>query len=51
MKRVENVLGLGWEHYAEGQELQSESAAFRKKRDTRPVFDLAARHQPAQHGR
>ncbi|KAH9487400.1 Dynein heavy chain, cytoplasmic [Psilocybe cubensis] len=39
MKRVEDVLGKGWEHYAEGQKLQSESTAFRKKLDTRPVFD------------
>ena len=39
MKRVEDVLGKGWEHYAEGQKLQSESSAFRKKLDTRPVFD------------
>ena len=38
MKRVEDVLGKGWEHYAEGQKLQSESNAFRKKLDTRPVF-------------
>ncbi|KIJ14883.1 hypothetical protein PAXINDRAFT_169564 [Paxillus involutus ATCC 200175] len=39
MKRVEDVLGKGWELYAEGQKLQSESTAFRKKLDTRPVFD------------
>jgi hypothetical protein len=39
MKRVEDVLGRGWELYAEGQKLQSESAAFRRKLDTRPVFD------------
>ncbi|KAF9561514.1 hypothetical protein CPC08DRAFT_817653 [Agrocybe pediades] len=39
MKRVEDVLGKGWEHYAEGQKLQSESTAFRKKLDTRPVFE------------
>ncbi|KAH9836656.1 dynein heavy chain, N-terminal region 1-domain-containing protein [Rhodofomes roseus] len=39
MKRVEDVLGKGWELYAEGQKLQSESAAFRKKLDTRPVYD------------
>ena len=38
MKRVEDVLGKGWEHYAEGQKLQSESNAFRKKLDTYPVF-------------
>ncbi|EMD41483.1 dynein heavy chain protein 2 [Gelatoporia subvermispora B] len=39
MKRVEDVLGSGWEHYAEGQKLKSESAAFRKKLDTRPVYE------------
>lgn len=39
MKRVEDVFGKGWELYAEGQKLQSESAAFRKKLDTRPVYD------------
>ena len=39
MKKVEDVLGKGWELYAEGQKLQSESAAFRKKLDTRPIFD------------
>ena len=38
MKHVE-VLGNGWELYAEGQKLQSESSAVRKKLDTRPVFD------------
>ncbi|KAI0358856.1 dynein heavy chain protein 2 [Trametes cingulata] len=39
MKRVEDVLGKGWELYAEGQKLQSESSAFRKKLDVRPVYD------------
>ncbi|KAH8825148.1 dynein heavy chain, N-terminal region 1-domain-containing protein [Flagelloscypha sp. PMI_526] len=39
MKRVEDVLGKGWELYAEGQRLQAESTAFRRKLDTRPVFD------------
>ncbi|KAF8991378.1 dynein heavy chain, N-terminal region 1-domain-containing protein [Cyathus striatus] len=33
------LLRKGWELYAEGQKLQSESSAFRKKLDTRPVFD------------
>jgi len=32
MKRIENILGLS-------QKLQSESAAFRKKLDTQPVFE------------
>jgi hypothetical protein len=39
MKRVEDVLGKGWELYAEGQKLQQESLAFRKKLDTKLVFD------------
>ncbi|PFH49390.1 hypothetical protein AMATHDRAFT_63215 [Amanita thiersii Skay4041] len=39
MKRVEDVLGRGWELYAEGQKLQSESNAFKKKLDTRPVYE------------
>ncbi|KAK7472211.1 dynein heavy chain [Stygiomarasmius scandens] len=39
MKRVEDVLGKGWELYAEGQKLQAESSAFRKKLDTRPVYE------------
>lgn len=38
MKRAEDVLGKGWELYAEGQKLQSESSAFRKKLDTHPAF-------------
>lgn len=39
MKRVEDVLGRGWELYAEGQKLQAESSAFRRKLDTKPVYD------------
>ncbi|KAI0825307.1 dynein heavy chain [Trametes gibbosa] len=39
MKRVEDVLGKGWELYAEGQKLQSESSAFRRKLDVRPVYE------------
>ena len=39
MKRVEDVLGEGWDLYAEGAKLQSESTSFRKKLDTRPIFD------------
>ena len=37
MRRVEDVLGEGWELYAEGQKLQYESNIFRKKLDTRAV--------------
>lgn len=39
MKRVEDVLGKGWELDAEGQKLQSESTTFRKKLDTHPVYN------------
>jgi hypothetical protein len=38
MKQVEDVLGKGWEHCAEGQKPQSKSNAFRKKLDAHPVF-------------
>ncbi|KAJ2451292.1 dynein heavy chain [Coemansia sp. RSA 2336] len=39
MRRVEDVLGTGWELYAEGQRLQADSASFRRKLDTRPLYD------------
>jgi hypothetical protein len=39
MKRVEDVLGKDWVLYAEGQKLQTESASFRRKLETRPLFD------------
>jgi len=39
MQRVEDVLGKGWESYAEGHKLQVESAAFRAKLDTRPLYE------------
>ena len=39
IKRVEDVLGRGWEHYAEGAKLASESAAFKRKLDTRYIYE------------
>jgi dynein heavy chain 1 len=36
---VEDVLGRGWENYAEGQKLSNEFSSFRKKLDTRVIFD------------
>ncbi|KAJ1982313.1 dynein heavy chain [Dimargaris xerosporica] len=39
MRRVEDVLGKGWELYAEGQRLQADSQSFRKKLDTRQIYD------------
>jgi hypothetical protein len=44
MKRVEDVLGKGWELYAEGQKFQSENASFHKKLDTKPVYDASLLH-------
>ena len=39
MKRVEDVLGKGWESYAEGHKLQVESASFKDKLNTKPLYD------------
>lgn len=39
MRRVEDVLGKGWESYAEGHKLQVESQSFRDKLNTRPLYD------------
>ncbi|WFD07771.1 hypothetical protein MVES1_003142 [Malassezia vespertilionis] len=38
LKRVEDVLGHGWEHYTDGQRIHAESAAFAAKLDTRPLL-------------
>ena len=39
MRRVEDVLGKDWTLHSEGQKLQAESSMFRKKLDTRPIFE------------
>ncbi|PVU91581.1 hypothetical protein BB561_004323 [Smittium simulii] len=39
MKKVEAVLGQGWELYSEGQRLKSDFENFRQKLDTRPLYD------------
>ncbi|PLB47277.1 hypothetical protein P170DRAFT_466574 [Aspergillus steynii IBT 23096] len=39
MRKVENVLGEDWHLHAEGEKLDSEAKMFRKKLDTRPVFE------------
>ena len=39
MKKVEDVLGKDWTLHSEGQKLQGESNMFRKKLDTRPIFE------------
>jgi len=43
MKHVKDVLGKGWELYAEGQKLQSKSTTFWKKLNTKlPKVDVFA---------
>jgi dynein heavy chain 1 len=49
MRRVEDVLGKGWESYAEGHKLQVESAAFRAKLDTKPLYDAWV-NEMTRHG-
>lgn len=39
MKKVENVLGQEWALHAEGQKLEADGNLFRKKLDTRTIFD------------
>ncbi|KAL3472098.1 dynein heavy chain, cytoplasmic [Aspergillus californicus] len=39
MRKVEDVLGEDWHLHTEGQKLQAESSLFRKKLETRPVFE------------
>lgn len=39
MRKVEDVLGEDWPLHSEGQKLQADSNLFRKKLDTRPVFE------------
>ncbi|KAL5341578.1 dynein heavy chain, cytoplasmic [Aspergillus crustosus] len=39
MRKVEDVLGEDWYLHTEGQKLQAEGNLFRKKLDTRPVFE------------
>ena len=38
MRKVEDVLGEDWDLHVEGQQLQAEGNMFRKKLDTRPIF-------------
>lgn len=39
IRRVEDVLGHGWQNYAEGKHLYSASISFRKKLDTRHIYE------------
>ncbi|KAL9625204.1 MAG: hypothetical protein Q9160_000606 [Pyrenula sp. 1 TL-2023] len=39
MRKVEAVLGRNWSLHTDGEKLQSESALFKKKLETRPIFE------------
>ncbi|XP_027203133.2 dynein heavy chain, cytoplasmic isoform X1 [Dermatophagoides pteronyssinus] len=39
MKRVEDVLGKGWESHIEGQKLKNDAESFRMKLNTQSIFD------------
>lgn len=43
MKRVEDVLGKGWENHVEGQKLKGDADSFRLKLNTQSIFDDWAR--------
>ena len=43
MRRVEDVLGRGWENHVEGQKLKSDGDSFRMKLNTQEIFDDWAR--------
>ncbi|ORY38141.1 dynein heavy chain [Rhizoclosmatium globosum] len=39
MSKVEDILGKDWMHYIEGQKLYNESASFKRKLDTKVMFE------------
>ncbi|PAA89834.1 hypothetical protein BOX15_Mlig025375g2 [Macrostomum lignano] len=39
LKRVEDVLGKGWEHHLEGQQLKNEGDSFKAKLNTTELFE------------
>lgn len=43
MRRVEDVLGKGWENHVEGQKLKNDGDSFRLKLNTQDLFDDWAR--------
>ncbi|XP_037072682.1 LOW QUALITY PROTEIN: dynein heavy chain, cytoplasmic-like [Pollicipes pollicipes] len=49
MKRVEDVLGKGWENHVEGQKLKGDSDSFRLKLNTTEIFDDWAKKVQARN--
>ncbi|KAI4467240.1 dynein heavy chain [Holotrichia oblita] len=44
LRRVEDVLGKGWENHIEGQKLKADGDSFRAKLNTQEIFDDWARN-------
>lgn len=49
MRRVEDVLGKGWENHVEGQRLKADGDSFRQKLNTQELFDDWSRKVGSLH--
>ncbi|XP_067011460.2 dynein heavy chain, cytoplasmic isoform X2 [Anabrus simplex] len=49
LRRVEDVLGKGWENHIEGQKLKADGDSFRLKLNTQEIFDDWARKVQARN--
>ncbi|VDN07087.1 unnamed protein product [Thelazia callipaeda] len=49
MKRIEDVLGRGWENHVEGRQLKLEGDNFRQKLNTQHIFDDWVLHVQAKN--
>ena len=49
MRRVEDVLGRGWEQHVEGQKLKADGDSFRMKLNTQEIFEDWSRKVQARN--
>ncbi|CAB3376335.1 Hypothetical predicted protein [Cloeon dipterum] len=49
LRRVEDVLGKGWENHIEGQKLKADGDSFRAKLNTQEIFDDWSRNVQARN--
>ncbi|KAF4518251.1 hypothetical protein B566_EDAN010397 [Ephemera danica] len=49
LRRVEDVLGKGWENHIEGQKLKADGDSFRLKLNTQEIFDEWSRNVQARN--
>lgn len=49
LRRVEDVLGKGWENHIEGQKLKADGDSFRLKLNTQEIFDEWARKNTSKN--